>query len=80
MNNRVQLTTTLQTELTRYFAVICGGLTVQQLKTRIDTNSLIRYARFRIAGDGDSIRTADLVARDSMIARDNSYVRVCHGP
>lgn len=75
MNKHVQLTESLFNQLTRYFGVIYEGRTARQLRTQIDTDSFIRYGRFRLAGDGDSFRTADLVARDP-IARDNSYVKV----
>jgi hypothetical protein len=36
---------------------------------------LVSYGRFRLAGDGDSFRTADLVDHH-WDARDNSFVRV----
>ncbi|KAB5588211.1 Transposase family Tnp2 protein [Ceratobasidium theobromae] len=44
------------------------------LKARVKTDSIVRYGRFRIAGGGDSIRTAKQVMQDPD-ARDNSYVR-----
>ncbi|KAB5587614.1 hypothetical protein CTheo_8947 [Ceratobasidium theobromae] len=46
------------------------------LRARIDFDSLVRYGRFRLAGDGDNIRTASLVQQNyDRRARDNSFVR-----
>lgn len=61
--------------MTKYFGVVYDHLRGQELRARIDTNSIVRYGRFRMAGDGDRIRTADLIAQDPT-ARDNSFVRV----
>jgi hypothetical protein len=69
-------TVSLLNQLTRYFAVTCGIRNVADLWTRIELDSVIRYGRFRMAGDGDGVRTASLIAQDST-SRDNSYVRVC---
>jgi hypothetical protein len=72
----VQVTLQLTNQLTKYFGVASGGgFTAEQLRTRIDWTTLVRYGRCRLAGDGDRIRTADQIARDPS-ARDNSFVRV----
>jgi hypothetical protein len=63
-------------QFTKYFGLVYVGLNAAELKTRIDWATLVRYGRFRLAGDGDSIRTADIIQRDPT-ARDNSFVRVC---
>jgi hypothetical protein len=75
VDKRVELNTQLMNQLTKYFGVVYPEHSAQQLRARIARNSLIRYGRFRLAGDGDCVRTADLVAQDPL-ARDNSYVRV----
>jgi hypothetical protein len=61
--------------MTKYFGVVYEGHSAAQLRTQIDAESIVRYGCFRIAGDGDSVRTADLVDQDPN-AHDNSYVRV----
>lgn len=61
--------------MAKYFGVFRPGLRGAQLRDRIARGTLIRYGRLRLAGDGDSIRTAELIDRDP-IARDNSYVKV----
>jgi hypothetical protein len=72
----VPVTVQLTNQLTKYFGVASGGgLTAQELRQRIDMATLVRYGRFRLAGDGDRIRTADRIVRDPG-ARDNSFVRV----
>ncbi|KAG9075885.1 hypothetical protein FRC06_009840 [Ceratobasidium sp. 370] len=45
-----------------------------ELQARIDPDSIIRYGRFHMAGDGDKVRTVALIENDP-IARDNSYVK-----
>jgi hypothetical protein len=75
VNKRVQLTTQLLNQLTRYFGVFHQGLRVQEIQARIDPESITRYGRFRMTGDGDNMRTAALIDSDP-IARDNSYVKV----
>jgi hypothetical protein len=62
-------------QLMKYFGVVYQGLRGQLLRDRVDLGSLIRYGRFRLAGDGDSIRTAALIDHDPTV-RDNSYVKV----
>jgi hypothetical protein len=51
------------------------GLRAQELRNQIDWGTLVRYGRFRLSGNGDKVRVADLITRDSA-ARDNSFVRV----
>jgi hypothetical protein len=75
VKKRVQLTTQLLNQLTRYFGVFHQGLRVQEIQARINLESITRYGRFRMTGDGDNIRTAVLIDSDP-IARDNSYVKV----
>jgi hypothetical protein len=75
VTKRVELTPQFANQMTKYFGVVYEGRSAAQLRARIDAESIIRYGRFRLAGDGDSVRTADLVDRDPS-ARDNSYVRV----
>jgi hypothetical protein len=69
------MTSQLKRQLTRYFGVPYPGLTTRQLEDRIDPGSLVRYGRFRIAGDGDRMRTASLIDHNAG-ARDNSFVKV----
>ncbi|KAG9079645.1 hypothetical protein FRC06_007605, partial [Ceratobasidium sp. 370] len=73
VNRRVQLNIQLMNQLTKYFGVIYA-LTGPQLQQRIDRDSLVRYGRFRIAGDGDKIRTAAVINNEPT-ARDNSYIK-----
>lgn len=75
MNKRVELTTQLLNQLTRYFSVFHQDLRVREVQARIDPESIIRYGRFRMAGDGDKMRTAKLIDCDP-IARDNSFIKV----
>lgn len=71
------MTTQLKNQLTKYFGVVYHEerLRGPELAERIDTDSMVRYGRFRLTGDGDRVRTADLIDRDSL-ARDNSFVKV----
>jgi hypothetical protein len=71
----VPLVPPLVNQLTRYYGVTRPGVSARDLQGRIDSNSIIRYGRFRIAGDGDNMRTASLIDNDP-IARDNSFVKV----
>lgn len=75
MKKRVEMTRTLANQLTKYFGVVYGQRDARYLRSRIDGDSVVRYGRFRMAGDGDKIRTAKLIAGDPS-ARDNSFVRV----
>lgn len=73
VNKRVEVTTTLMNRFTAYFGPVydLGGAVLRQ---QVDTDSVVRYGRFRIEG-GDRVRTAILVSRDPT-ACDNSFVRV----
>jgi hypothetical protein len=75
VKKRVQLTTQLLNQLALYFGVFHQGLRVQEIQARIDLESITRYSRFHMTGDGDNIHTAVLIDSDP-IARDNSYVKV----
>ncbi|CAE7062528.1 unnamed protein product [Rhizoctonia solani] len=67
---------TLRRQMTKYFGVVYSDKRygVAELRSRIDSSTLTRYGRFRLAGDGDKIRTAQLIENDPL-ARDNSFVR-----
>ncbi|KAG8737517.1 hypothetical protein FRC10_008097, partial [Ceratobasidium sp. 414] len=73
-NNCVQVDVQLTNQLTKYFGVVYPGLTAQELRDRIDFHRIVRYGRYRIAGDGDRIRTASAV-KSLRSSRDNSFVR-----
>jgi hypothetical protein len=75
VTRNVPLVPPLLNQLTRFYGVSRPGVRAQDLQDRIDPLSIIRYGRFRIAGDGDSMRTAALIDNDP-IARDNSFVKV----
>jgi hypothetical protein len=78
INRNVNVDRQLTNQLTKYFGVVYGGVfrgRAEELRQRVDMGTLVRYGRFRLAGDGDKVRTASLIARDSS-ARDNSFVRV----
>ncbi|QRV93204.1 hypothetical protein RhiJN_21257 [Ceratobasidium sp. AG-Ba] len=71
--------TQLENQITDYFGPIFNPhgssrprRTVVEIKALIDFDSLTRYGRVRIAGEGDVIRTAN----GDYLERDNSYVRV----
>jgi hypothetical protein len=72
----VLLTTPLLNQMAKYFRIFRPGLRGAQLRDRITRGSLVRHGRLRMAGDGDTIRTAELVDRDPTV-RDNSYLKVC---
>jgi hypothetical protein len=72
----VLLTTPLLNQMAKYFRIFHPGLRGAQLRDRITCGSLVRHGRLRMAGDGDTIRTAELVDRDPTV-RDNSYLKVC---
>ncbi|KAG8736089.1 hypothetical protein FRC10_009710 [Ceratobasidium sp. 414] len=74
VNKRIPLDTQLLNQLTRYFGVVYHGLRAGELRERINYDSVDCYGRFRITGDGDRIRTANLIDNDP-IARDNSYIK-----
>jgi hypothetical protein len=65
----------LLNQMTKYFGIFRPGLRGARLRDRITRGELVRHGRLRMAGDGDSIRTAELVDRDPT-ARDNSYLKV----
>lgn len=76
INRNVDVPQRLTNEFTKYFGVVCGGqFRAAALRERIKWDTLVRYGRFRLVGDGDKIRVADLITRDPK-ARDNSFVRV----
>lgn len=62
--------------MAKYFGVFRPGLRGARLRNRIAEGTLVRHGRLRLTGDGDNIRTAELIDRDPT-ARDNSYVKVC---
>ncbi|KAG9081870.1 hypothetical protein FS749_007319 [Ceratobasidium sp. UAMH 11750] len=65
----------LKRQMTRYFGLVeAPGLMEQQLRDRIDWDTLVRFGRFRMAGLGDRVCVADLIQRNP-IARDNSFIR-----
>jgi hypothetical protein len=70
-----RLTNQITNHITKYFGPIYRGFTAAQLKAQIDWDTLVRYGRFRLVGDGDSVRTADTIQRDPTV-HDNSFVRV----
>ncbi|KAG9077980.1 hypothetical protein FS749_010093 [Ceratobasidium sp. UAMH 11750] len=75
VNRRYRATNQLKRRMTRYFGLVeAPGLTEQQLRDRIDWDTLVRFGRFRMAGLGDRVRVADLIQRNP-IARDNSFIR-----
>ncbi|KAG8766441.1 hypothetical protein FRC12_006883 [Ceratobasidium sp. 428] len=71
---RVPLEQPLTRHLTRCFGHFSPEQNTAQLTECIEADSIIRYGRLRLAGDGDRIRTAALVDNDP-IARDNSFVK-----
>jgi hypothetical protein len=71
----VELTKQLLNRFARYFRVFCQGLRKRKHEAQITQETLIRHGRLRLAGDGDSIRTAALVDRDPN-SHDNSFVKV----
>ncbi|KAB5593712.1 Dynein heavy chain, cytoplasmic [Ceratobasidium theobromae] len=74
VNRNVELTTPLLNQMVKFFAIFRTGLRQAQLRDRINQGSLVRHGRLRMVGDGDSIRTADLITRDATM-RDNSYLK-----
>ncbi|KAG8713421.1 hypothetical protein FRC09_018746 [Ceratobasidium sp. 395] len=71
---RVQLEQPLTRRLTRYFGPFSPEQTTAQLTERIEADSIVRYGRMRLTGDGDRIRTAPLID-DDPAARDNSFIK-----
>jgi hypothetical protein len=67
----------LGNQLQKYFALVYADrrYSATDLRSRIDALTLVRYGRFRLAGDGDRIRTKKALDADPL-ARDNSFVKV----
>jgi hypothetical protein len=60
----VEVNVQLMNQMGKYFGLVYAaelGLDGAGICARIDTSALVSYGRFRLAGDGDSFRTADLV-------------------
>ncbi|QRV77986.1 Transposase family Tnp2 protein [Ceratobasidium sp. AG-Ba] len=81
VRRNVQADRRLKGLLFRYFRVPYAGrqFTPEDLRARIDLDTLVSYGRFRMADDGDRIRTVsavDTAKRSRMGARDNSFVRL----
>ncbi|KAG8768120.1 hypothetical protein FRC12_005755 [Ceratobasidium sp. 428] len=74
IQRRVPLEQPLARHFTRYFGPFNRGQTAAQIAARIEANSITRYGRVRLTGDGDRIRTAALIDNDP-IARDNSFIK-----
>ncbi|KAB5587887.1 Transposase family Tnp2 protein [Ceratobasidium theobromae] len=74
--NKVQLDDRLRNQMAKYFGVVYSDrrYSTTELRSRIDPSTLFRYGRFRLAGDGDLIRTEKCI-RNEPLARDNSFVR-----
>ncbi|CUA77659.1 hypothetical protein RSOLAG22IIIB_12749 [Rhizoctonia solani] len=76
VNKNVQLNQQDWNQMVKYFATVYGQRFPGDIEGRIVTNSIVRYGRLRLAGDGDRIRTAPLVDNDRTgVARDNSYIK-----
>ncbi|CAE6444950.1 unnamed protein product [Rhizoctonia solani] len=75
IKKNVEYTSQLQNQLTKYFGPVYPNLSPEELKNGIDADSIVRYGRFRMADDGDRIRTSALIADDDAVVRDNSFVR-----
>ncbi|CAE7227515.1 unnamed protein product, partial [Rhizoctonia solani] len=78
IHHHVQVTDKLVNQLTKYFGTVYQEMRLNAagLRARIDFDSLVRYGRCRLAGEGDHIRTAKLIDNNpDRGARDNSYVR-----
>ncbi|KAG8773251.1 hypothetical protein FRC12_002645 [Ceratobasidium sp. 428] len=71
---RVPLEQPLTSHLARCFGHFSPEQNTTQVTERIEADSMIRYGRLRLAGDGDRIRTAALVDNDP-IARDKSFIK-----
>jgi hypothetical protein len=74
----VKMDDRLMNQMGKYFGLVYAAdlqLNGAGIRARIDTETLVSYGRFRLTGDGDRFRTAELVERHRD-ARDNSFVRV----
>ncbi|CEL64041.1 hypothetical protein RSOLAG1IB_11025 [Rhizoctonia solani AG-1 IB] len=73
----VEVNTQLMNQLGKYFGLVYAEelhLNGQDVRSRISTNTMVRYGRFRLTGDGDCFRTASLI-ENSRHSRDNLFVR-----
>ncbi|KAG8689561.1 hypothetical protein FRC11_001934 [Ceratobasidium sp. 423] len=72
----IPVTKKLTDQFTKYFGTVYQEMELngEELRARIDFDTLVRYGRFRLAGDGDHIRTAKSIEINPD-ARDNSFVR-----
>ena len=71
---RPKINTSLMNNMTRYFGVVYERHSAEELRTRIDPDSLVRYGCLRIV-EGNRIRTASVIDSNSD-ARDNSFLKV----
>ncbi|KAJ1306455.1 hypothetical protein OPQ81_007458 [Rhizoctonia solani] len=64
----------LPRQMHKYFATVYAEnkFSPADLRSRIDVTTLVRYGKFRLAGDGDIIRTKQSIP-NSESARDNSF-------
>ncbi|QRW01118.1 Transposase family Tnp2 protein [Ceratobasidium sp. AG-Ba] len=79
IKRNAQLDTQLTNQLTKFLGVIYQQYgTAAELRKRIDPQSVVSYGRFRMADDGDRIRTESAVEttkKSTGNVRDNSFVR-----
>lgn len=75
MSKRPLIDRQLKNQMSKYFGVVYG-YPAQELQTRIDYDSLVRYGRLRMLPDNNRVRTAAVIDSDPT-ARDNSYIKVC---
>ncbi|GAB1526307.1 hypothetical protein RhiTH_009474 [Rhizoctonia solani] len=62
--------------MTKYFATVYGSRLNGPILDQINTDSVVRYGRMRLAGDGNRARTATLIDNDRTgTIRNNSYVK-----
>jgi hypothetical protein len=71
----------LTNQFTKYFGTVYTEreYTGAELRARVDFHTLVSYGRFRLADDGDRIRTAGVIERALLTevgARDNLFVKV----
>ncbi|KAG8752107.1 hypothetical protein FRC11_008688 [Ceratobasidium sp. 423] len=74
VNTRAILDDDLQMQMAQYFGLVYPGCTLNQLRSDIAADSLVRYGRFHITEGGDTLRTAISIEHDP-VAQDNSYVK-----
>ncbi|CEL54837.1 hypothetical protein RSOLAG1IB_11782 [Rhizoctonia solani AG-1 IB] len=78
VNSRVPITTQLTNQFTKYFGTVYQEMKLNgaALRARIDLDTLVQYGRFRLAGDRDRVRSANLIDDNpDRGCRDNSFVR-----